>query len=428
MHEFRLLTLVAVLLSISGCQTLEYRAMRTAHAAPLPRPAATIDVDTGANPVAASSIDGVELSALRTASRGQMKLHFINVGQGAATLVEFPGDCGAVLIDAGSGPGHGDSLARYLESFFENDRADLDYTVQALFLTHPHQDHLAALASIGLPVSNSPEFLFARNIVDDGQYDMDAAKTFSKLQGKLKDSVAGTRHKAVIFDRRPPVGGYANAVIDPVQCSGADPEIRVLWGGSSDEDIWPTRAAFRNPNNHSLVIRIDYGEASVLITGDLMEDGIAQLLAAYAGQPELLDIDIYVPGHHGAANGTNQAFLDAMTPVMAVIQVGDPTDGAGGPSAWGHGHPDLSTLRLLKRFVACGRSGRRYALAMDEQESDIFIEPNNCQVYATGWNGNIVVNAFLDGRTQVEVQCDNLPGDWDDSARVRAFHECVGSD
>jgi hypothetical protein len=151
------------------------------------------------------------------------------------------------------------------------------------------------------------------------------------------------------------------------------------------------------------------------------------LLAAYADQPELLDIDIYVPGHHGAENGTNAEFLDAMSPVMAVIQVGDPTDGAGGPSAWGHGHPDLSTLRLLKQSVACGRSGRRYALAMDQQESDIFIEPNNCQIYATGWNGNVVVNAFPDGRTQVEVQCDNLPGNWDDSARVQAFHECVGS-
>ena len=108
--------------------------------------------------------------------------------------------------------------------------------------------------------------------------------------------------------------------------------------------------------------------------------------------------------------------------MMAVIQVGDPTDGAGGPSAWGHGHPDLSTLRLLKRFVACGRSGRRYALAMDEQESDIFIESNNCQVYATGWNGNIVVNAFLDGRTQVEVSRQPR-GNWTTAPRS-AFQSC----
>jgi len=78
-----------------------------------------------------------------------MRVHFIDVGQGAATLVEFP--CAAVLIDTG-GEANGefdstDSLLDYLDDFFSR-RVDLKETFHALILTHPHIDHTRGVSAI----------------------------------------------------------------------------------------------------------------------------------------------------------------------------------------------------------------------------------------------------------------------------------------
>ncbi|MFO1499401.1 MAG: MBL fold metallo-hydrolase [Verrucomicrobiota bacterium] len=74
-----------------------------------------------------------------------MFAHFIDVGQAQAILLEFP--CGAVLIDAGTQNGDATKLISYLNHFFAR-RADLDRTLQALFITHAHVDHTTGLDEI----------------------------------------------------------------------------------------------------------------------------------------------------------------------------------------------------------------------------------------------------------------------------------------
>ena len=66
------------------------------------------------------------------------RFHFINVGQGDATLLEFP--CGAVMIDAGGDDDSAPVLRRYLEQFFAR-RTDLNKTLSLVVLTHGHEDH-----------------------------------------------------------------------------------------------------------------------------------------------------------------------------------------------------------------------------------------------------------------------------------------------
>src|SRR4051812_40216303 len=73
------------------------------------------------------------------ASSQTMRTHFIDVGQGASTLLEFP--CAAMLIDTG-GERNGEfdsteELTSYLDDFFEQ-RPDLNKTLHSLMLTHPH--------------------------------------------------------------------------------------------------------------------------------------------------------------------------------------------------------------------------------------------------------------------------------------------------
>src|SRR3954468_19578528 len=80
------------------------------------------------------------------AAEPTMTAHFINVGQGAAALLEFP--CGAVLIDAGGQDDDStERLINYLRNFFA-DRTDLNGTLQAIYITHPHKDHTLALKRV----------------------------------------------------------------------------------------------------------------------------------------------------------------------------------------------------------------------------------------------------------------------------------------
>lgn len=78
-----------------------------------------------------------------------MRVHLIDVGAGAATLIEFP--CAAMLVDTGGESG-GDFdstsiLVKYLDDFFER-RGDLAGTLDLLVLTHPHVDHTRGVRSV----------------------------------------------------------------------------------------------------------------------------------------------------------------------------------------------------------------------------------------------------------------------------------------
>src|SRR5437868_3907490 len=87
------------------------------------------------------------LSQLLAGDEGpEMQAHFIDVGQGACTLLEFP--CGALLIDTGAQDNdHVDQLVEYLRSFFRR-RADLNNTLASVIITHPHIDHSRGLKAV----------------------------------------------------------------------------------------------------------------------------------------------------------------------------------------------------------------------------------------------------------------------------------------
>lgn len=82
-------------------------------------------------------------------TRAQMRVHFINVGQAEAILLELPK--AAVMIDAGGectcddrDKGH---LMEYLDQFYKR-RTDLRKTIHTLIVSHPHIDHTALLMDV----------------------------------------------------------------------------------------------------------------------------------------------------------------------------------------------------------------------------------------------------------------------------------------
>ena len=88
-------------------------------------------------------------------------------------------------------------------------------------------------------------------------------------------------------------------------------------------------------NNDSLVMRIQYGERSFLLTGD-MEKAVELNVAETAGWPHA---DVLKVGHHGSKTSSTGEFLDQVHPALAVM-----ADGYG--NLYGHPHPvTLASLR-----------------------------------------------------------------------------------
>lgn len=324
-----------------------------------------------------------------------MRAHFIDVGQGDATLLEFP--CAAVMIDAGTQhPSRNTRLVNYMESFF-NRRSDLNRTIHTLFVTHTHIDHNRALRWLikERPDSTTSGSRFAvdyyvHNDVARGSgrgpagWMLTNAGNWSIVPDSVLDSeVVATAN------------GLQGVSIDPPACQDIDPEIRVLSGRLEDNPGWSSEAwKDGSGNNQSLVIRVDFGDASFLFTGDLEEEAIDTLVDYYDGT-DLLDVDVYQVGHHGSHNGTTRRLIDAMSPLVAVISMGRWND-QGMWTAWAYGHPRETAVDLLSSGISRSRPAKWVRVA--EGTRTFKRERMTRAVYATGWDGTVIVHARSDGR------------------------------
>jgi competence protein ComEC len=318
--------------------------------------------------------------------------HFIDMDQGNATLLEFP--CGAVLIDAGGrDAAAGDHLIAYLDAFFSR-RTDLNRHLAAVFVTHTHVDHNRALRRVAERF-NIDGYVHNGVLFGSGRANANWMLGFAQTHAPVIPSVAAD--DGVIAAAGPQ--GLAGPVVDPVACPRVDPDIRVLSGGYLDNPGWPD-GEFDNGNNHSLVIRVTYGRAKFLFTGDLEEPAIETLLAKYQ-TTQLLDVDVYEVGHHGSANGTTPALLAAMSPQISIISMGN-SDVHAPWTAWAYGHPRRTVVTMIAQATSGARPAPVEELVADRVKhfSPFMLTK---AIYATGWNGDVDVRALPDGTLTVHT-------------------------
>jgi competence protein ComEC len=314
-----------------------------------------------------------------------MRVHVIDVDQGNSTLVEFP--CAAVLIDAGGRTAQSDAhLIAWLDAFFAR-RTDLGRRLAVLFVTHPHADHNRALRLVA-------EHYDVGGYVDDGLTTGSGRYAARWMAAHIGDAAHPIPHLTVsnALFAGGAGKGYSDTVVDPVACPGVDPQIRVL-AGARGQGRW-TSAAYANLNNHSVVIRIDYGSASMLFPGDAQAEEIADLLSRYAGT-DLLDVDVLMVNHHGAQNGVSQRYLAALSPEIAVLSLGASAVHAQW-TAYQYGHPRLAAVRLLEANVS---GSREPAASFPVATGQYHFTPMliDRAIYATGWDGDIDLTAGVDG-------------------------------
>jgi beta-lactamase superfamily II metal-dependent hydrolase len=226
------------------------------------------------------------------ASSPLLEVHFINVGQGDAILV----DLGSfeVLIDGGPD----DKWVPYL-------KGRVDGPIELLIVTHPDADHIGGLPTVlQLYKVESVWTTAATNTTAAHQ------AYLSALRNSGASTVTVSCGYTKVFDSP----GLKLEVLHPCSLSG-------------------------NLNNDSLVLRLTYGGVTFLFTGDIEKEGEQALLR----RGVLAPVDVLKVAHHGSASSTSDDFVKAVKPKISVISVGKNN----------YGHPSDQTLSALAGVGTC---------------------------------------------------------------------------
>jgi competence protein ComEC len=234
---------------------------------------------------------------------GRTRIVALDVGQGDAILVE--GARGSrLLVDGGPDP---DRLVIALDERLP----PWDRRIEALILTHPHEDHVAGLALL------LSRYRVAR-VYEPGM----------RGPGPGYVAWAAALAKLGIQDGRLSTGD---------RMSVDDARLRVLWPDPGRVPDEPPDTG-TGINNVSIVLLGEAAGRRFMLAGDIEEE-IDPILVA-RGLPS---VDVLKVAHHGSRTSSTDPFLDAVRPKVAVASAG-----AGNP----YGHPAPGTIARLRAHGA----------------------------------------------------------------------------
>jgi competence protein ComEC len=221
---------------------------------------------------------------------GKLHVHMLDVDQGDSYLVVTPSGK-QIVLDGGPNLRTLEHLGNYMPFF--------DRNIEMIIMTHPDADHITALPHI-----------LRRYTVDT-----------IVLSGALHNS---GRYREVL-----------HAIPDTVRrVILADPSKDILFDGITLDTVWPRKDVLgttpRSQNNQSVVVRMLYGEHSILFTGDIERAAEDAILASGAD----MQSDVMTVPHHGSRTSSSTGFLLAVSPHTALLS-------AGKDNTYGHPHEEV---------------------------------------------------------------------------------------
>jgi competence protein ComEC len=219
----------------------------------------------------------------------ELRLTLLDVGQGSAVLLEFPGGATA-LVDGGGLPDAAgfDIGANVVAPFLWRNKIA---TVDTLILTHPNSDHLNGLVFVAGNFNVRTLWSNGESREIDGYADL--------MQAAAEGGIAVPRFSEI--PRESTINGVRLQVLYP---PGDFLDRR-------DRERWR-----RDENNNSLVTRVALGGISVLIPGDIMRPAEKELVGLAGG---VLPSTVLVAPHHGSQSSSSEEFLKAVAPRAVLI-------------------------------------------------------------------------------------------------------------
>lgn len=289
------------------------------------------------------------------------RMHFLDVGQALSVLVECDGQY--MLYDGGN-VDDGSMVVSYLQ---KQGVEELQY----VFCSHAHEDHVGGLAA-------ALAFFPANHVYSP------VTEASTKC---FQDFVKYTQQQGLQVEV---------------------PTVGTVWqlGGATVTMLGPV-AQYSETNDTSIVLRVDYGATSFLLTGDMESDAERDLVNSGAN----LKADVLQVGHHGSSTSTSYLFLNAVLPEMGVISCGVNNK---------YGHPHEETLSILRDAgvdvyrtdllgtVVIGSDGQNYTIRTDKNATDAELNPTAPAASSTAqqaYIGNVNSKKFH------LPTCPNLPAE-----------------
>lgn len=257
---------------------------------------------------------------------GELTLTMIDVGQADSFLLVQDGQ--TMLVDCGT-RATGEDVVKYLN---EQGITRLDYVIG----THPHDDHMGGMYDV---ITN---FEIGKIIMPEVEVGKVTTNWYVKLMQEIKQGAYELEYAKLgaVYD----LGEASFKIIGPIE---------------TDES---------NLNNYSIVLKVTFGDMDVIMTGDAE----TKVEKAIIESGETLGAEILKVGHHGSDTSSSDEFLDAVSPLYALIsaKVGNKYE-----------HPIKSTMQKL--------------------------EKRKIEVYRTDENGTVVATI-----TANDVKFSTAPGDY----------------
>lgn len=252
-----------------------------------------------------------------------LKVHFIDVGQGDATLIQQINQDNTynMLIDAGNN-GDGEYLVEYLK---DQGVKTLDYIIG----THPHSDHIGGLD--------------------------DVIKGFQVGAIIMPKVMANTRTFEEVMEAVSDKGLSITSPVPGTSYPLGEAEFTILAPNSDD---------YASLNDYSIANRLVFGSNSFIFTGDAEALSEEEILNNFNKRD--LASDVFKLAHHGSSTSNTEDFLEAINPSYGIISCGQ-------DNSYGHPHREIMA-QLKARNILVFRTDLHGTIVINSDGKDISIE------------------------------------------------------
>lgn len=227
---------------------------------------------------------------------------FCDVGQGDAILLSYRST--QVLIDGG----RDEKVLTCLEKFMPF----WDKKIDIIVATHPDADHIDGLIPVFEQYSSN--FIMTNGATKE----TDGFEDFKKLVSRKR--AENTSH--LLLQRGDTLTIGSDIKLFVLSPRADNPKVTAQRSDLAETLLWDKQPILNeneiNSNDGSIVILLEYKMVSMLLTGDLENEGELSLVR----QGLLPEVDILKVGHHGSKTSTSPSFLAKVRPEISIISSG----------------------------------------------------------------------------------------------------------
>ena len=268
-----------------------------------------INAALGLTGVEENEYDGMNTDAVLSGSGGDLNLHFVDVGQGDACIVELP-DGRNMLIDSGSSD-RDDKLISYIDENIKDDDGKTIGGFDIVIMTHSDEDHCGEMADV-LGRFPAKEAFYRPNqeATRSGFSDPGKADLYGNYNGKSTKAYAEAIGAGYAGGAK---GIVTNALDDSQNVIAPENVARGEEGYYEINFYSPVKDSYGDYNNYSPIIVLEYNDNKVALSGDAEKEAEADFVekakageGRYAAFTEEFTVQAIKLGHHGSRTSSSE--------------------------------------------------------------------------------------------------------------------------